>query len=736
MEEKVLKTIKTSCPFPLLIYKSNIRYYEVRKASGIAYILLDLFQNMGDSQERISYVLTRFGIPLDLHPIFGNECARLIDMGILESSYRAEHFLNIKYFKEIEINACRLTERGRILFKDGSIPTGEEKVRAAEIFFNPVTRRFDTSFAQKYSALADCFLGESFLDSVEIDISGMEDYVRANPQKFRLRSEERIISIEKEETPQKMQSRKEEGLSICLRPSGVEFAFETSDERAFFDKYYTAALITECMSYKEKYKFADDGRELTDIPKVSVTAFEKAENVHLPADYKKQAKRPCKIFLSGGILPVDRQDVLCPDEKVSAQILKLLNTNAAFALMDFSGIRYYTAVQVSMPCKNFEGEFSLPLLLEYKADEAETAEVIEKLYEYYLALPVTRENGNAVSFIAEFRKDPEYLNRYAESKLSVCASGDDKVFLLLELNKVFAKSAAWKDYFKLYGEKIFTQSAAGVALDNVIYKNTVLAPLGKALQFSSARYIQKFSAALMGEEADLVFQALETAGFSVSEILGIVNVAERYMRDVLANEPIESDTEFSERFRALELNLWKLNRMLGVVSISDYTLKDDFNADEFFAAYSTLSSVYKEIQPYQLFAPKEYARMQQYMEIYRPIHELLSIERASASQPEKITKKYIDDLIARGKYKEAICDLSVKLQYELRRILGAESHATVNDMINTARDRKIIDREEADTLHKLRICRNGFQHPGAGEVSFDKKSVEKWRDLVLDVAQK
>ena len=42
MEEKIIKQIKTQCPFPLLIYKTHIKYNEVRKASGIAYILLEL----------------------------------------------------------------------------------------------------------------------------------------------------------------------------------------------------------------------------------------------------------------------------------------------------------------------------------------------------------------------------------------------------------------------------------------------------------------------------------------------------------------------------------------------------------------------------------------------------------------------------------------------------------------------------------------------------------------------
>ena len=737
MEEKILKIIKTSCPFPLLIYKTNIRYYEVRKASGIAYILLDLFQKLNNSQERISEVLSRFGIPLDLHPIFGDECARLIDMGIVESVYRTEFFRNIQYLKQIEINSCQLTERGRIMFKDGSIPTGEEKVKVSQIFFDPVTRKFTTSFSQKYSALAGCFLGESFLDPVEIDISGMDDYVRANPQKFGLRTEERIISIEKEGTPQKMQSRKEEGLTICLRPSGVEFDFETSDERAFFDKYYTSDLITECLSYKDKYKFVKDDRQEMDIADVSVSAFKDVESIYIPAEYNKLAKSPCKIFLCSRKLFVERKDALQPDMEASDKILKMLDQNATFALVGTSGIRYFTAVKVSMPCVNFEGDFSLTLLLEYKADEVKVEEIFKELYSYYEGLPVTEESGKAISFIAESMKDPKCLNVYADNKLSECHSEDNRVSVLLALNKIFAKTSGWSEYFKREGEKVFSQIALGVALDNVIYKNTILNPLGKALQLSSVQYIQKFSAALVGkEENDLVFQALETAGFSVSEILGIVNVAESYMRLVLSNQQIESDTQFSARFRALGQNLWKLNRMLGIVNASDYTLKDDFNTDEFFAQYSTLTAILKELQPYQAFAVKEYAHLQQYIEIYRPIHELLATERAAASHPEKITKKYIDDLIARGNYKEAICDLSVKLQYELQRILDAERQATVNDMINKARAQKIIDREQADTLHKLRMCRNGFQHPGAGEVNLNKKTVEDWRDLVLWVAEK
>ena len=63
MEEKVIKQIKTSCPFPLLLYKTSVKYNEVRKASGIAYILLDLIQKTATSSEKMGEVLLKFGIP-------------------------------------------------------------------------------------------------------------------------------------------------------------------------------------------------------------------------------------------------------------------------------------------------------------------------------------------------------------------------------------------------------------------------------------------------------------------------------------------------------------------------------------------------------------------------------------------------------------------------------------------------------------------------------------------------
>ena len=101
MEEKIIKQFKTTVPFPLLIYKTNITYNEVRKASGIAYILLDLMQK-SKSEEKICDVLRKFGIPSELHYIFGKEIASLLETGIVQSRYNARAFTTANYFKEVK----------------------------------------------------------------------------------------------------------------------------------------------------------------------------------------------------------------------------------------------------------------------------------------------------------------------------------------------------------------------------------------------------------------------------------------------------------------------------------------------------------------------------------------------------------------------------------------------------------------------------------------------------------
>ena len=736
MEEKVIKQIKTSCPFPLLLYKTSVKYNEVRKASGIAYILLDLIQKTATSSEKMGEVLLKFGIPKELHYIFGKEIANLIGTEILQSVYPATHFLNPNYFSEIMVKDISLTAKGRKMFTEGAIPTGAEKTKTKDIYFSPVTRKFDVESKVAYMPLAACYLGEEFLDNVDIDISGLEDYINANTTKIGLKAEERMVSFETEE-PKKLHVRKEDGMTIVIRPSGVEFSFGTSDETAFFYKYYSSALMTEGLLMKNNYKFVNALKEIVSVPTVSITELDKAVNVHLPSDVQKQATRPCKVFVNKGRLGAERNDnVIKLDNDLSKILLDRIDGNAEFALVDNSAIHYYNALNVSMPCVKFGDTFEMQLLVESVASAEQYSELVKAIFEVVKNKPFDAESGRTVLFVVDGLKDADLFGEYVEAKLSVLKTADDKIELLMKMNAIFNKNAEWKTYFESFAKDLFEASVEEIRLDNMIYKTTVLTPIKEALGMTEIDYITNFTKHITkDEDSDLVYQALETAGFETNVILGVVNVIEKYMQSVVIGQNILSETSLASKFQNVKINLWKLNDMLGIESVSAYTLKDDYNIDEFFNAYSTLQTSYKGIEKYKQYAAKEYAQVKQFMDIYEPIHDILSIERTASSHPDRITKKYINDYLAHGKYKEAICDLVVKLQYDLRELLSMGDEASAHDLIEEARSKRIIDGKQASNLHKLRMCRNGFQHPERTQIPFDKATIELWCEDVFSLKE-
>lgn len=733
MEEKILKQIKTTCPFPLLIYKTSVKYNEVRKASGIAYILLDLIQKEAKSGDRISDVLLKFGIPADLHYIFGQEIANLMSTDILTSHFNPGHFSNPKYFKQITIADVELTTKGKKMFLEGAIPTGAEKIKVKDIYFSPVTRKFDVESKVPYMSLGSSFLGDDFMNHVEVDISGMEDYINANGTKIGLKTEERMFSFECEE-PQLMHTRKEEGMTIIIKSSAVEFKFDTSDEIAFFNKYFSSKLMTKGLLAKNKYKFVDANKEIVKVPTVSIEELTNINSLYIPDDAQKQASRPCKFFFSRNRLGVKGVDssIKLSDHN-SIKILDTLSENAEFALLDKSGIKYYCALNVAMPCENFNDTFEMQLLVERVADEELLNKILLELFNIYYDLLLTSDTGKALLFIVESLKNSDYFAKYANNQLATLSSYDERIDMLLKLNASFKSNNDWAAYFKSVGNELFMNSISEIKLDNMIYKNTVLTPLKNELKINDQEYIKEFSKNVMNEDHDLVYQALETAGFESNQILGVVNVIETYMSKILAHENISEDTSIADKFKTVSVNLWNMNDMLGIENYAEYTLKEDYNIDELFNTYNTLNNAIKAIDKYSKFSLNNFNNLKKYLEIYEPIHEFLSIEREASAHPDKITKKYIDDYLAKGRFKNAICDLLVKLQYDLRKLIEDSDNMGANDLINYAEKNGLIDKKKCHELHTLRQIRNGFQHPQRKQISFTKTDIEVWRDIVFEI---
>ena len=724
MELKPIKKIKTSCPFPMLEYKVDVLYNEVRKASGIAYIILELIQKSVMGSEKIAEVLKRFGIPSDLHYMFAKELSSLVANGILDTRINSSYIDNIKYFEQMTLDLFELTAKGRKMFAEGAIPTGQEKAKTTPVFYSPVTRKFELVCTQSYAPLETSFLGEDFLDKVKYDVSGMEEYLKFVQTKVGLKAEEMIIKITYQE-PKKLAAKAEENLTITIDADGMDFGFATSDEKAFFESYYSSALMSAGMLMKDKYKFD------ISVPTVDFESL-KVDNLYIPSDAGKQAARPCKLFVGRGVHGYSRTDNVLKYE--NGGYLDILDEKAEFALLDNAGCKYYLPLNVRIPCKTFGDVFEIQLLVETVASEEQFRRVLQEIYLDCFERGCSSESSQTLAYVATVLGDAELLNKYTLKKLSELGADEDRIDLLLRLNTTFSKCEGWNAYFAEIAKDIFNRYVQTVELENIIFKNTVLTPLRKAMEMPEAEYISALAEPLKAKEsAELVYQALDSASFAESEILAVVNVIDIYATRVLERTPIDGATELASKFALFSGNLWKLCDMLGVENPSDYTLKDDYNIDEFFNTFATYSKAQKEIEKYKAYAKDSYEQLKRFDSIFNPVQEVLSIERTASEHPEKITRKFIDEQISRGRYSVAISNLLIKAQYDLRILLSADLALQANELIDEAENQGIIKRDEANRLHKLRMCRNGLQHPEKRQIPFDKATLEEWRDTVFSL---
>lgn len=724
MELKPIKKIKTSCPFPMLEYKVDVLYNEVRKASGIAYIILELIQKSAMGSEKIAEVLKRFGIPSDLHYMFAKELSSLVANGILDTRINSSYIDNFKYFEQMTLDLFELTAKGRKMFAEGAIPTGQEKAKTTPVFYSPVTRKFELVCVQSYAPLETSFLGEDFLDNVKYDVSGMEEYLKFVQTKVGLKAEEMIIKITYQE-PKKLAAKAEENLTITIDANGMDFGFATSDEKAFFESYYSSALMSAGMLMKDKYKFD------ISVPTVDFDSL-KIDNLYIPSDAGKQAARPCKLFVGRGVHGYSRTDNVLKYE--NGGYLDILDEKAEFALLDNAGCKYYLPLNVRIPCKNFGDVFEMQLLVETVASEDQFKRILQAIYLDCYEHSYSSESSQILAYVATVLQDAELLNKYALKKLSELGVDEDRIDLLLRLNTAFSKCEGWNAYFAEIAKDIFNRYVQTVELENIIFKNTVLTPLRKAMEMPEAEYISALAEPLKAKEStELVYQALDSASFAESEILAVVNVIDIYATRVLERTPIDGATELASKFALFSGNLWKLCDMLGVENPSDYTLKDDYNIDEFFNTFATYSKAQKEIEKYKAYAKDSYEQLKRFDSIFNPVQEVLSIERTASEHPEKITRKFIDEQISRGRYSVAISNLLIKAQYDLRILLSADLALQANELIDEAENQGIIKRDEANRLHKLRMCRNGLQHPEKRQIPFDKATLEEWRDTVFSL---
>ena len=227
-----------------------------------------------------------------------------------------------------------------------------------------------------------------------------------------------------------------------------------------------------------------------------------------------------------------------------------------------------------------------------------------------------------------------------------------------------------------------------------------------------------------------IYQVLEKLDYERENILAIANVFEIFISKILKGEVISPKTELAKECVLLENVFKKLKKITGIKNALEDSVKLNMNEEEFTKEFSTFSNSIKKLEKYKKFAIDEFDNLLSFYKRYTEIKEFIEIEKNALKNPKKINKSYIANLLKNSKFKDVICDLHIRLEFELRKLFPKQAKKTV-ELIAELKKRKYLTEGEINSLNILRKCRNNFQHPeNKRKVNYSEKEIKKWCNII------
>ena len=226
-------------------------------------------------------------------------------------------------------------------------------------------------------------------------------------------------------------------------------------------------------------------------------------------------------------------------------------------------------------------------------------------------------------------------------------------------------------------------------MKNITEKDRLGQKLNKILSYNELTYLEKISKTLNESETKKIeiYQVLEKLDYERENILAIANVFEIFISKILKGEVISPKTELAKECVLLENVFKKLKKITGIKNALEDSVKLNMNEEEFTKEFSTFSNSIKKLEKYKKFAIDEFDNLLSFYKRYTEIKEFIEIEKNALKNPKKINKSYIANLLKNSKFKDVICDLHIRLEFELRKLFPKQAKKTV-ELIAELKKRK------------------------------------------------
>ena len=724
MEHKSLFEMKTAWPFPVLRYTADTSYVEVRKASGIAYILLQLISSSENNSEKLVSTLKRLDVPHDIHYIFAGELAYMISYGIIRM--KSGRDFDADLLDMYQISDFEITDLGKKLFKEGTIPTGNDKIKHLNVYYDVSVKDIQVKFDRKLFRLDNSALDENCIGDVVLNNSDIEMFITENLSKYAFRKGERISGFEHQK-PEILAYKMDDAVTLRITSEGMQIQAKDKDRDAFIHKFYSSVVITRILDAKKKYRFADF--LASDVHDYDFNELVNITNICMPyqilsvTNVKSQLSWEKKCEIRGSECALDKNE--------SAELMSKCGISGVACYFERGKLYSIVPGRFYIHAEGFSEKCAINLIAVLQQEDSVQQQLMREIFFRCIDVSEPFEKCNVIKKLTQISGCKDYLEKLSNTLINRTDSDTEKIDTFVKLNDEFVKEVGWTGYSKDCAEGLFEKLCNYINRDGFAAQNILGKKLNKIIRLNEIEYVTRISKKLIDSEDDAAaFETLESAGLNVDVILSVINIFKLFCKRMIEGIPISGNSKLSGEFTLLERSFSELKELTGIDNPFEDSSKLDFNYDRFIQSMAAFTDSMKKIEKHKNFAMDEYKYLSLFRERFIEVKEMVTIEKEATKNPKSIDKNYIEQKLKKSKYKDAVCDLHVRLQYELNRLFNTENIPTFA-LLSDQRMVSYLNQHEIDDMHTLRKCRNGFQHPKSKRnVPYSEKTIREWCAVV------
>ena len=710
-------TIETSLQFPVFKLTELISYSEVKKPSGVSYIILVLIKDSPQRNSLLRDTLINFGVPERLHEIFIEAINDLLRQGLIESE--VGDYLSPVDFKNCRISSFSFTEKGEKIFADGYITATDahgnpiEKETKLEFFYDIAANSFSLRLPADMDArpLSDASIGPEFFKRFAISKSE-EDFVNS--------SKGQAIGIKKEEIVTKVETQIRDNwvvkydCSIEIDGDKARIVFEDKTIQRFFEANYTPEIVTKCILLKNKFRFPHAGASslrLSDFQNNGI------KSVILPKDLADIAKQKARLSVTKGNYTCDGFTLKTSETlPYDAEFIHVNPQGQASAYV--SGNFFFEVDGL--------GSIQIPLGLELSVEQKVLQKALLPIVSGLSAF--SSENYEKLVRISECSKDFETAFKVMEGYLSQ-ADNPRKISILSEMRPYSSQSpsiSAKAHEMTAQAYNTFINSLEEDGLESAI---KIASWIPKYIGISPKESLDRIFGAIRTIKDPLkVFQLLAEARYDEDLLCSYVNPVPECLRSKNATLPSLVS------LIAFDNSLQTLKRISGINNPLDFAMDEEtIDKQAFHSAFSTAFSERKHLRQFESVNKELFLKYDGLMRIFERVNDSINMLDNALKNPNNIKAEIIERKIVSGEYQYALVNLSGKLETMLRTKFGLDGALSV--MLSEARNQKLLDEGLVSDLHRFRIARNAQVHFNTLEEEFTADDLRRWSKEIFELEE-